>query len=825
MPMIPTQTVERQLASTVTTPTLADFLGVLFAPADLIELRPLRHGSKHHPDQQWLTPAELAELDVSRINADASVYFGANPRPKRGDSKNDHIALCRCVLADFDNGITPEQAAARIELAALPHPSAIVASGGGTHCYWLLDKPTDPETWRATQKGIIEVLGCDNIHDPARVMRLPGTINRKLKRNGAECRLVEVNDTLHRLADFPQVEEPVVESKPRVMSPPPPTPSNAADRCIKYLEKIPDAISGQDGHGRTLQAACECYRFGLSDGDAASVMRWFNESKCAPAWTEGELQHKLDSAKAKVGKASEIGMRLTEARDTASDDVSYIGAGLATTTTTPDNWTSRPFAPIDEDPSSQLTPEVIPDSLRDLVVAISRELEVPLELPLACALGVASAACQPRWTVSIKDKWTEPTSLFIAVPADPGERKTPVLKKFLNPLIEAEKNDRERCNEANKASASKRAVVAKRLKGLENEAAKSDDLDALAVQMDKARGEMPPLETPKRLYVDDTTPEQLAVVMRDAGGSIAAITDEGGALLSRLAGHYSGVPNIDAALKGWDNGPLRIDRANGRDVYLNAARLSMTLLMQKSVARDALTNPEFMGRGLVHRFLWLLPSNAHIGYRTGKTPSADDALLRSWSRLIAELLSWSPAEVEDCGTTTHIINLTDAARACHHEYTQQIEAAIRGMDEADPRRTYRQKWPGQTARIAGVLHCLEQAAKGKPGHAAAINEQSMRRAISLASVLLDHADKAMAMLGQDLRIERAMRIVARVKAAGEPCKLAELWVKMRNVKSLFDEKSQFDDAVKLLMHRGYVETKEEGKTTRVRLTPPALKTP
>lgn len=316
--IIPTQTVERQLAANVTKPTLADFLGVLFDPADLIELRPLRHGSKHHPDQQWLTPAELAELDVSRINADASVYFGANPRPKRGDSKNDHIALCRCVLADFDNGITPEQAAARIELAALPHPSAIVASGGGTHCYWLLDKPTDPETWRATQKGIIEVLGCDNIHDPARVMRLPGTINRKLKRNGAECRLIDFNHDRHALIDFPQVVEPVAdaapESTPRLL--PPPTPSNAADRCIKYLEKIPDAISGQDGHGRTLQAACECYRFGLSDADAASVMHWFNQSKCAPAWTEGELQHKLDSAKAKVGKASEIGMRLTEERDT-----------------------------------------------------------------------------------------------------------------------------------------------------------------------------------------------------------------------------------------------------------------------------------------------------------------------------------------------------------------------------------------------------------------------------------------------------------------------------------------------------------------------------
>lgn len=491
----------------------------------------------------------------------------------------------------------------------------------------------------------------------------------------------------------------------------------------------------------------------------------------------------------------------------------------------PNVWTWHPFAPLEDELRARVVPALLPDSIREVVVAISAELEVPLELPLACALGVASAVCQSRWSVSIKPGWTEPTSLFIAVPADPGERKTPTLRKFIGPLIEWEKADRERCDEANKKTASMRAMVSKQLKALENEAANSDDLKALAERMDKLRDELPAVQTAGRLFVDDTTPEQLTAVMRDAGGSIAAITDEGGAFLSRIAGHYSGAPNIDAALKGWDNGPLRIDRANGRSVYLNHARLSLTLLMQSGVARDALTNPEFMQRGLVHRFLWLLPSNDHIGQRTGEGPPVPDALLRGWSRLIAELLSWSPAEVADHGTTTHVISLTDAARERHHRYAQAIERAIGDMDEGDPRRTYRQKWPGQTARLAGVLHSLEQAEQGKPAHAAQITDASMTGAIALASVLLDQADSALAMLGQDLRLERAKRIIKRLKAAGEPVTSADLWRKLRKVVSLFEGKEQYDDALDLLFRRGYAAWREEGKTEWLQLTPPALTGP
>jgi hypothetical protein len=92
------------------------------------------------------------------------------------------------------------------------------------------------------------------------------------------------------------------------------SPAEAVERCRKYLEKMSDAVSGERGHDTTLQAACECYRFNLTDTEATAMMRWFNDAKCRPAWTEHELRHKLESAASKV-PGSERGSRLRERRD------------------------------------------------------------------------------------------------------------------------------------------------------------------------------------------------------------------------------------------------------------------------------------------------------------------------------------------------------------------------------------------------------------------------------------------------------------------------------------------------------------------------------
>ena len=207
------------------------------------------HGSRNgdggwHPDPDRITAtikrqAERAESSKSNI------FFGVCPR-LGGSGRFDQawqIRTIRTLWADVDN-CGPEVAIDRCEKAGLPRPSIVVNSGSGGHLYWLLAEPfkiddagdplpvhvefiqngekrkphrflIDPTTGEklsldARQNvpelspkavfiqdvlaGIASKIQGDHTTDLARILRVPGTLNRKNERNGAPpkpCVLLE----------------------------------------------------------------------------------------------------------------------------------------------------------------------------------------------------------------------------------------------------------------------------------------------------------------------------------------------------------------------------------------------------------------------------------------------------------------------------------------------------------------------------------------------------------------------------------------------------------------------------------------------------------
>jgi len=60
-------------------------------------------------------------------------------------------------------------------------------------------------------------------------------------------------------------------------------------------------------HPATFRAACECIRFGLSDGDALRLLGEWNATHCQPPWTEKDLAYKLaDAHRAAGGERREV---------------------------------------------------------------------------------------------------------------------------------------------------------------------------------------------------------------------------------------------------------------------------------------------------------------------------------------------------------------------------------------------------------------------------------------------------------------------------------------------------------------------------------------
>ncbi len=69
------------------------------------------------------------------------------------------------------------------------------------------------------------------------------------------------------------------------------------ERARCYVLKCDRAVSGQGGHDRTFHVACVLVQgFDLSDADALAVLREWNAG-CSPPWNEGELIHKVQSAR------------------------------------------------------------------------------------------------------------------------------------------------------------------------------------------------------------------------------------------------------------------------------------------------------------------------------------------------------------------------------------------------------------------------------------------------------------------------------------------------------------------------------------------------
>jgi hypothetical protein len=124
-------------------------------------------------------PNEFERL--SRANKDGqNIYAGANPRKAIGGSTAEDVAQANCLFVDFDN-VGVDAARERIEAAKLPTATLTISSGHGCHLYWRLDKPlTNLAEFTELQKALIRALDSDKaIHDPARIMRLPGFLNVK----------------------------------------------------------------------------------------------------------------------------------------------------------------------------------------------------------------------------------------------------------------------------------------------------------------------------------------------------------------------------------------------------------------------------------------------------------------------------------------------------------------------------------------------------------------------------------------------------------------------------------------------------------------------
>ena len=111
---------------------VGEFLNALFNEDDLVEVRMLPSGKRDWRKIKSFTQEFLDELKHANLDGQ-NIYFGANPRTRKGSSNTD-VAMCQCLFVDFDN-VSIDYARKIISSGSLPLPTVEVASGHGVHFY------------------------------------------------------------------------------------------------------------------------------------------------------------------------------------------------------------------------------------------------------------------------------------------------------------------------------------------------------------------------------------------------------------------------------------------------------------------------------------------------------------------------------------------------------------------------------------------------------------------------------------------------------------------------------------------------------------------
>ena len=181
--------------------------------------------TERHKESIWYSTKRGQRLPAHWADR-RNCYFGVHPTKEAGTtsqrSTKNTVSAVNCFYAEFDAKDFPNKQAIpdhldasltdyRAGVGGFPYPSVIVDSGGGYHCYWLLEHTvtlTDENRniVARIQAAWVDVVGGDGgAKDLPRVLRLPGTQNRKSEYgpNFPTVHFVEYNlGRLYQLSDF-----------------------------------------------------------------------------------------------------------------------------------------------------------------------------------------------------------------------------------------------------------------------------------------------------------------------------------------------------------------------------------------------------------------------------------------------------------------------------------------------------------------------------------------------------------------------------------------------------------------------------------------------
>lgn len=378
-----------------------------------------------------------------------------------------------------------------------------------------------------------------------------------------------------------------------------------------------------------------------------------------------------------------------------------------------------------------------PFEICNAIQELHEVIQAPMSLIGSTVLTALAAASQGRVKVKLPiGASPKPISIFAVMMGESGERKSVVESYVMEPF-----HRRDEAFAGSLKTKLSRFEIDKKLWLKINEELTRDivkatqDGDSTDELREKllAHGESKP-EKPTRpdFVLQSASTRALLDALNGRGKSILLYSDEGDIILKSPLFESSGVLN-----KGWDGGPVYLDRANGVRIAAHDIRFTFSILVQNNIFRSyqKTKGDHFRDSGFFARCLITAPPSQK-GYRflTGVAPTWQH--LPKLHSLITQQLELLPDDAVVPDSEQVVYELDDEAKAYWVQLVNNTEVQLQPNGNYCDISDFASKACEIAVRISAILHHYSQ----QTGN---ISRDSLARAAEIVGFHLDEFRRVM----------------------------------------------------------------------------------
>ncbi|BDI29422.1 hypothetical protein CCAX7_14730 [Capsulimonas corticalis] len=807
--------------------SISQWLSVLHKPGEVIEIRVLESSKK--TTAGYYDDFAKAADDVRRFDGKCAVYSvlnTVNPSvlgricnrleacPEATTSDKD-IVRRRWLMVDFDpvrpKGISSTNAehdAARdrakivrdyLHRKGFTEP-VIADSGNGWHLLYRLDLPNDNETRDLLSQCLEaldllfgdDVVGVDNTtFNSSRICKLYGTVSTKgdstPDRPHRRARIHRVPETLAPVSR--ELLQQLAATLPATPAAPP--RNSAAFDLEQWIadHNLPVEKTGPYSGGGRKWILNPCPWNGDHTNDAAFIIQFASGAVAAGCrhngchgrtWQDLRLMYEPDAYDAPAPHPGApnnptgngpVSRRVDQLISGAGAFESRRRSGIVPEPVASEEEWECPL-PLGEDKLPPFPLHALPPVLARYAKEVADDVQVPLDITGMLALCVLSALNSRRVQVQIgarSKRHIETVNLYMVVASVAGSGKSPAMKRMAAPIVQIERELRQRFEGAHTSAVTKYETDKKRLTALQTKSANAQASGRRIID-DEILGLIEDMKEPKalpRMLVQDITMEALFTKLAEQEDNCIANLDTEGGLFSIIKGLYASKnssPNMDIYLKAWSGDYATNDRVGKGNSYILAPTLTIGLTVQPEIMQSLAEDERLHHNGFLARFLYAVAPNL-AGERPYRDEGGTNAGEYAYTQTILALHDLPKAVTEDAPHKRFLLTMDDEAIAVHKHYYNDINDRQRPGQDLAAMLAWSSKLAGNVARIAANLHMVKHVggADNRLPWETPISGDTMAEAWEIGTYCIPHAVAAFGLMRSDTIVALAKRIIEWIK--------------------------------------------------------------